>query len=53
MLVCIRPNDDIEVRSYGNLVSATAFLMGLASEDLRPHTLDHVDRIIQSLPALA
>jgi glycosyltransferase involved in cell wall biosynthesis len=32
--------DDIEVRSYGNVMSATAFIYGLAEHELRPEELD-------------
>jgi glycosyltransferase involved in cell wall biosynthesis len=35
--------DGVEVRSFGNVLAATAFLQGLASEELRPHELDAND----------
>lgn len=34
---------NVTVTAYGNVLSATAFLMGMASEDLRPDELDHCD----------
>lgn len=37
------PLDAFEVRSYGNVLSAAAFLYGLAAEDLEPGELDRVD----------
>lgn len=35
--------DEVEVRSYGNVLAATAFLYGLAAEELRVEELDAVD----------
>jgi hypothetical protein len=37
------PLDAFEVTVYGNLLGATAFLQGLAAEELRPDELDHRD----------
>lgn len=34
---------DIDVRSYGNVLAAAAFLYGMASEELRESELDHMD----------
>ena len=34
---------NVEARSYGNVLSAIAFLEGLAAEELRPEELDHHD----------
>lgn len=35
---------DLEIRTWGNMLTCVAFLMGLAQEDLRPAQLNHVDR---------
>ena len=35
--------DDVQVRSWGNVLSSIAFLHGLACEDLSPEELDHFD----------
>jgi len=37
------PGADVEVRSYGNVLTAMCELHGLASEELSPQELDHVD----------
>ena len=37
------PKDHIEVKAYGNVLAATAFLHGLAVEDLRRGDLEHHD----------
>jgi SAM-dependent methyltransferase len=37
------PKDHLEVRTYGNVLTATAFLYGLAVEDLRRQDLDYHD----------
>jgi hypothetical protein len=37
------PLDAFEVSAYGNVLAATAFLHGLAAEELRPEELDHRD----------
>jgi len=37
------PGGDVEVRTFGNVVSAIASLHGLAAEELRPHELEHHD----------
>ncbi|MGO8818840.1 MAG: class I SAM-dependent methyltransferase [Terriglobia bacterium] len=37
------PKDHIEVKAYGNVLAATAFLQGLAVEDLRRGDLEHHD----------
>jgi hypothetical protein len=34
---------DIDVRSYGNVLAAAAFLYGMAAEELRESELDHLD----------
>jgi hypothetical protein len=34
---------DIEVRSYGNVLAAAAYLYGMAAEELRESELDHLD----------
>jgi len=33
----------VEVESHGNVLAATAFLQGIAAEELRPEELDHRD----------
>jgi SAM-dependent methyltransferase len=38
---------NVEVRAYGNVLSATAFLYGLAGSDLRPEELDARDRLYE------
>ena len=35
--------DGVEVRVYGNVLAAVAFLHGLAAEELRPDELDYLD----------
>jgi SAM-dependent methyltransferase len=37
----------VEVRAYGNVLSAAAFLYGLAESDLRPDELDARDRLYE------
>ncbi|MPY93304.1 MAG: methyltransferase [Acidimicrobiia bacterium] len=37
------PGADVEVVAYGNVLSAVAFLFGLAADELRPHELDRSD----------
>jgi GT2 family glycosyltransferase len=41
------------VQTYGNVLTAVAFLEGLAVEDLRPHELDHHDPDYQVTIAVA
>ena len=36
-------SENVGVEAYGNVLSATAFLYGLAAEELRPEELDHRD----------
>jgi SAM-dependent methyltransferase len=43
-------DENVQVTSYGNVLAATAFLMGLAVEDLRQSELDHCD---PAFPVLA
>jgi SAM-dependent methyltransferase len=38
------PGANVHVDSFGNVLAATAFLHGLAAEELRPPELDHRDR---------
>ena len=33
----------VEVEAHGNVLTAVAFLMGMAAEELQPHQLDHDD----------
>jgi SAM-dependent methyltransferase len=35
--------EDLHLKSYGNVLAATAFLNGLAAEDLQPAELEHYD----------
>jgi glycosyltransferase involved in cell wall biosynthesis len=37
------PKNEVHVQSYGNVLTATAFLYGLASRELKLHELDHID----------
>ena len=37
------PPGDVEVRAYGNVLTAIAFLHGLAAEELTREELDHID----------
>jgi ubiquinone/menaquinone biosynthesis C-methylase UbiE len=37
------PSAEVEVGSYGNVLTAMCVLHGLASEELSPRELDHVD----------
>ncbi len=43
------PAKDIEIESYGNVRTATAFLYGLSAEDLLPAELDYHDRDYEML----
>jgi hypothetical protein len=38
------PEDQIELITYGNVLTAMAFLHGVAAEELTAAELDHVDR---------
>ena len=42
---------NVEVRSYGNVLAATAYLHGIAKEELTPEELDHNDREYQLIIA--
>ncbi len=37
------PPENVEVEAHGNVLSATAFLQGMAAHELRPQELDHRD----------
>ena len=37
------PRECVTVRSYGNVLAATAFLHGLSVEELSPNEIDHHD----------
>ncbi len=39
----VAPDAEVQITSYGNVLSAAAFLYGLAAEDLKPHELDAQD----------
>lgn len=41
--------EDIEIKAYGNVLAATAFLYGLAVEDLKPEQLNYYDPDYQML----
>ncbi len=40
---------DVDVQAYGNVLSATAFLYGMAAEDLTAEELDFIDRDYEAL----
>lgn len=42
------PKENIQVTAHGNVLTATAFLQGLAMEELREHELDQSDREYQN-----
>lgn len=46
------PQSSVEVEAYGNVLTAAAFLYGAATEDLRPHELEHRDPEYQCLITL-
>jgi glycosyltransferase involved in cell wall biosynthesis/SAM-dependent methyltransferase len=46
------PADRVEVEAHGNVLAATAFLYGLASQELRPEELGHTDPDYQLLIAI-
>jgi glycosyltransferase involved in cell wall biosynthesis len=37
------PENEVDVRTYGNVLAATAFLYGMASRELKPNELAHLD----------
>jgi glycosyltransferase involved in cell wall biosynthesis len=43
------PAGDVEIQSHGNVLAATAFLQGLAVDELDPEELDHSDPHYQTL----
>jgi SAM-dependent methyltransferase len=43
------PAESVEVRAYGNVLTAVAFLEGLAARELRPHELEYHDPDIEML----
>jgi SAM-dependent methyltransferase len=43
------PSESTQIEAYGNVLVATAFLQGLAIQDLRQRELDHVDPDYQLL----
>jgi SAM-dependent methyltransferase len=43
------PAKDLEIQSHGNVLVATAFLHGLAADELDPDELDHSDLQYQTL----
>jgi SAM-dependent methyltransferase len=42
----------VMVRSYGNVLAAVAFLMGMAAEELRPRQLDTIDEYFPTILAV-
>jgi glycosyltransferase involved in cell wall biosynthesis len=46
------PRENVEVESHGNVLAATAFLMGLAAEELDWSELEHRDPLYQLLVTL-
>jgi SAM-dependent methyltransferase len=44
--------DDVEVRTYGNVLTCAAFLYGLASEELAERELDEHDELFPTLVAV-
>jgi hypothetical protein len=38
------PGNQVDVKSFGNVLAAVAFLHGFAVEDLRPEDLEYCDR---------
>ncbi|MEO0525283.1 MAG: methyltransferase domain-containing protein [Pseudomonadota bacterium] len=47
------PDGEVEVKTFGNVLSTIAFLQGLAQEELTPEELDHNDPEYQMLIAVA
>lgn len=45
------PGANIEITSYGNVLAATAFLQGIAVEELEPAELDYVDEDFEVIVA--
>jgi SAM-dependent methyltransferase len=45
------PSENVRVEAYGNVLASTAFLQGLAVEDLRHDELDHHDQRYEMLIA--
>ncbi|MGH7348947.1 MAG: methyltransferase domain-containing protein [Candidatus Rokuibacteriota bacterium] len=43
------PKEQVEVEAHGNVLAATAFLQGLATEELRKEELDYSDRAYEML----
>ncbi len=43
------PVDQVEVKAHGNVLTTTAFLHGIAAEELRPAELSHRDRYYEML----
>jgi len=46
------PAEGVQVEAYGNVLASTAFLYGLAAEELRPHELDARDPDYEMLIAI-
>jgi len=45
------PPENVRVEAYGNVLASTAFLQGLAVEDLHPDELEHHDQRYELLIA--
>jgi SAM-dependent methyltransferase len=44
--------ENLQIRTYGNVLAATAFLQGLATEELRQEELDYSDRCYELIHAV-
>ena len=44
--------DEVEVETYGNVLTAAGFLYGLAASDLKPEELDATDRLYEVIVAV-
>ena len=45
------PRENVRVEAYGNMLASTAFLQGLAVEDVRHGELEHHDQRYEKLIA--
>jgi SAM-dependent methyltransferase len=43
LFMAVFPRDHLQIESHGNVLAAISFLHGLASQEVRPEELDHVD----------
>jgi SAM-dependent methyltransferase len=49
LFTAVFPRDHLQIEAHGNVLAAISFLHGLASQELRPAELDHVDPDYQLL----